>query len=59
MKNLKITLVRGLSGKRKDQIEVAKSLGLTKTNSSKIHPDNEATRGKITKISHLLNVEEI
>ena len=59
MPNLKITLTRGLAGKRKDQKEVAQSLGLTKTNASKIHPDNDATRGKITKISHLVSVEEV
>jgi|LakMenE18May11ns_1017448.scaffolds.fasta_scaffold6782969_1 large subunit ribosomal protein L30 len=59
MSNLKITLTRGLAGKRKDQIEVAQSLGLKKTNSSKIHPNNEATKGKIQKISHLVKVEEI
>lgn len=59
MANLKITLTRGLAGKRKDQIEVAKSLGLTKTNQSKIHPKNDATEGKINKISHLVKVEEV
>jgi large subunit ribosomal protein L30 len=59
MANLKVTLFRGLAGKRKDQIAVATSLGLTKTNQSKIHPDNEATRGKVNKISHLVKVEEV
>ncbi len=58
MSNLKITLKRGLAGKRKDQIEVAASLGLRKTNQTKVHPDNDATRGKINKISHLVSVEE-
>ena len=59
MSNLKITLTRGLAGKRKDQIEIAQSLGLKKTNQSKIHPNNEAIKGKITKISHLIKVEEV
>lgn len=59
MANLKITLVRGLAGKRKDQIEVAQSLGLSKRNQSKIQPNNAATQGKITKISHLIKVEEV
>lgn len=59
MSNVKVTLFRGLAGKRKDQIEIAKSLGLTKTNQSKIHPKNEATLGKTNKISHLVKVEEI
>ena len=59
MADLKVTLTRGLAGKRKDQKLVAESLGLRKRNSSKIHPDNEATRGKIAKISHLIHVEEV
>ncbi len=59
MSNLKITLFRGLAGKRKDQKEICQSLGLTKTNQFKIHPNNEATKGKITKVSHLVKVEEV
>ncbi len=59
MSNLKITLIRGLAGKRKDQIEVCQSLGLTKTNQTKIQPNNAQTQGKITKVSHLVKVEEI
>ena len=59
MANLKVMLVRGLANKRKDQKEVVKSLGLTKTNQSKIHPDNPQTRGKINKVSHLVSVEEV
>lgn len=59
MSNLKITLVRGLAGKRKDQIEIAQSLGLSKVNQSKIHPNNPATQGKAEKISHLVKVEEV
>lgn len=58
MANLEVKLVRGLAGKRKDQKEVAYSLGLRKTNQVKIQPDNEATRGKINKISHLVEVVE-
>lgn len=59
MAKLEVKLFRGLAGKRKDQIEIAQSLGLTKTNQIKIHPDNEATRGKVNKISHLVEVKEI
>lgn len=59
MANLEIKLVRGLAGKRKDQIEVAQSLGLTKTNQVKVHPDNPATRGKIEKINHLVDYKTI
>ncbi|MFV0507347.1 MAG: uL30 family ribosomal protein, partial [Bacteroidales bacterium] len=33
-------------------------LGLTRTNQSKVHPNNPQTQGKIRKISHLVSVEE-
>ena len=59
MTKLQIQLVRGLAGKRKDQIEVAQSLGLSKRNQIKVHPNNAATLGKINKISHLVEVEEV
>jgi len=59
MAELKIKLKRGLAGKRKDQIAVVKSLGLSKVNQEKTHPKNEATLGKVAKVSHLVEVEEV
>ncbi len=59
MAKLEIKLTRGLAGKRKDQKEVAYSLGLRKTNQVKVHPKNAATEGKINKISHLVEVKEV
>jgi large subunit ribosomal protein L30 len=56
METITIKLVRGLAGKRKDQIAVVKSLGLNKTGSVSVQPDNEATRGKINKVSHLVEI---
>ncbi len=56
METITIKLVKGLAGKRKDQVAVVKSLGLTKTNSVSVQPDNEATRGKINKVSHLVEI---
>ena len=58
MANLKVKLVRGLAGKRKDHIAIAASLGLRKTGDVSVQPDNEATKGKIAKISHLIEVTE-
>ena len=55
---LKITLVRSLNSCKKNQIATAHSLGLRKVNSVTTQPDNEATRGKINKISHLVEVIE-
>ena len=58
MANLKVKLVKGLAGKKKDQIAIVASLGLKKPGDVSVQPDNEATRGKIFKISHLVEVTE-
>ena len=53
---LTIKLVKSLVGRKDDQIATAHSLGLRKIGDVTIQPDNEATKGKITKISHLIEV---
>ena len=58
MANLEIKLTRSLIGSKKDQIATAKSLGLTKVNKTVVRPDNDAVRGMINKISHLIEVKE-
>lgn len=58
MATLTVKLVKGLAGKKKDQIAVAESLGLRKVGDVSEQPDNEATKGKIFKISHLVEVIE-
>ena len=56
--SLKITLKRSLIGSKKDQIATAHSLGLKRPGQVTVQPDNEATKGKIVKISHLVEVAE-
>lgn len=58
MATLEVKLVKGLAGKKKDQIAVCDSLGLRKTGDVTTQPDNDATRGKIFKVSHLVEVTE-
>ena len=58
MANLKIKLVRGFQGRKDDQIATALSHGLRKNGNEVIQPDNAATKGKIKKISHLVEVTE-
>ena len=58
MAHLKIKLVRGFQGRKDDQIATAHSLGLRKIGNEVIQPDNAATKGKIKKISHLVEVTE-
>lgn len=53
-----IKLVKSLIGRKKDQIATAQSLGLKKIGDITTQPDNEQTKGKINKISHLIEVTE-
>ena len=53
-----IKLVKSLVGCKKDQIATAESLGLRKIGQVVTQPINDATKGKIAKISHLIEVAE-
>ncbi|GKH48681.1 MULTISPECIES: 50S ribosomal protein L30 [Anaerotruncus] len=53
---LTIKLVKSLVGRKDDQIATAESLGLRRIGDTTTQPDNDATKGKITKISHLIEV---
>lgn len=57
-KLLKLTLVRSPIGYEKSQKETVRALGLRRMNVSVMREDSPALRGMITKISHLLKVEE-
>ncbi len=58
-KQLKVTLVKSTISSLKDQKATVVALGLRKLNQSVTKPDNDATRGMIFKVKHLVNVEEI
>jgi large subunit ribosomal protein L30 len=53
-----ITLVRSLIGCRPNQVATAKALGLKKIGSVVVKEDNEAIRGMIKTIAHLIKVVE-
>ncbi|MBE6838505.1 MAG: 50S ribosomal protein L30 [Ruminococcus sp.] len=55
---MKIKLVKSLNGRIEKQIATAHSLGLKKVGQVVEQPDNEQTKGKIAKISHLVEVVE-
>ena len=59
MANLKIKLIKSISGRKDDQIATAISLGLRKIGKETLQPDNEITRGKIAKISHLVKYTKV
>lgn len=59
MAKLKVTLTRSLISRPDTQRRTAKSLGLRKMHSSHVLPDNDAIRGQLHKVRHLVTVEEI
>lgn len=55
-KTVQVKLVKSLIGSKKDQIATAESLGLRKIGDTTTQPINDATMGKIAKITHLIEV---
>lgn len=53
---VQVKLVKSLIGSKKDQIATAEALGLRKIGDVTVQPDNAATKGKINKIIHLVEV---
>lgn len=58
MEQVKIKLVRSLIGAKKDQIATAHALGLKKIGDISTQPENSQTKGKVAKISHLIEVSK-
>ena len=56
---LKITLVKSLNGRLAKQKKTCEALGLTKLHQTVIKNDNDATRGMISVVKHLVTVEEV
>lgn len=53
-----ITLVKSLIGRKPNQVATAKALGLTKIGSVVTKEGNDAIRGQIRTIAHLVKVVE-
>ena len=58
-KQIKVTLVKSTNGCLEGQKKTVEALGLTKIRSSKVLCDNDAIRGMIFKVKHLVVVEEV
>ena len=58
-KKLKITLVKSTIGANPKNRKIVEALGFKKLNSTLIRPDNDAMRGALRHISHMVKVEEI
>lgn len=59
MAQLQVVLKKSLIGCKKPQIATAYALGLRKIGDATVQPDNAQTKGKITKIKHLVEVTEV
>lgn len=57
-KKVKVTLIKGLSGRRKDHRETVRGLGLKWTNHTVELEDTPAVRGMINKVNYLLKVAD-
>ena len=57
-KKLKITLVKSTIGAGPKNRKTVEALGLKKLHKTVELPDNEATRGMIKQVQHLVKVEE-
>jgi large subunit ribosomal protein L30 len=56
VETVQVKLVKSLIGSKKDQIATAEALGLRKIGDIVTQPDNAATKGKVAKIIHLVEV---
>ncbi|MDL2292345.1 50S ribosomal protein L30 [Acholeplasma sp. OttesenSCG-928-E16] len=56
---LEITLKRSLIGTKPNQRKTAAALGLKKINQTVVKEDNDAIRGMVNTIAHLVIVNEI
>jgi large subunit ribosomal protein L30 len=57
-RTLKVRLVRSPIGFSKRQKDTVRSLGFTRLQQLKALPDNDAVRGMIAAVSHLVQLEE-
>jgi len=56
---LKVTQVRSVIDRPRDQKDTVRRLGLHRINDSVIKPDRPEIRGMIGKVRHLVRVEEV
>ena len=58
-KQLKVTLVKSMSAQTPRNRATVLAMGLRKINHHVVLPDNDAVRGMIFKVKHMVVVEEI
>ena len=58
-KQIKVILIKSTIGQKPEKVATVRSLGLKKINSSNVIADNDAVRGMVKAVAHLVKVEEI
>ena len=58
VKTLKVTWVKSAIGYNKNQAKIIEALGFKKLNQTRVLPDNDAIRGSLHHVAHLVKVEE-
>ena len=58
-KQLKITLLKSISGRLKNHIACVKGLGLRKIRQTVVVEDTPSNRGMADKVNYLLKIEEL
>ena len=59
MSPLKVTQKRSVIGSLEKHKKTVRALGLKRINDSRVHGDTPQIRGMLTKVSHLVEVEEV
>jgi len=59
MAELKVTLVKSTNSSNKIHCATIKALGLRKIGQSVVHSDNNAIRGMVRSVAHLVTFEEV
>ncbi len=59
MSKIKITQIRSVIDRPKDQKRTIEALGLGRPNWEIVHNDTPQIRGMVRKVSHLVKVEEV
>ncbi|REF37340.1 50S ribosomal protein L30 [Thermasporomyces composti] len=58
-RRLKVRQVRSTIGRKKDQRDTLRTLGLKRLNDEVVQEDRPEVRGMLAKVSHLVVVEEV
>ena len=59
MAQLKITWTKSSIGRPESQRRIIRSLGLSRLHQSVVHGDTPTIRGMVSKVPHLVTVEEV